>query len=87
MFAYPLVGQLFFFVGRFWGFLGDFYEKSSKRCARQSLVTLRVWATPATFPLDIWVILWYTCNTGMFYSRKVRVILQRSVRAPWISMR
>ena len=39
MFAYPPMGLLIPLVGKFWGFSGDFYEKSPEW----------VWAKPTTF--------------------------------------
>ena len=53
MFAHPPEGQLFFFVEKFWGFIGDFYKKSPMQVRTES-ATFPVWAKPTTLePRDL----------------------------------
>ena len=54
MFARPPFGMLFFFVGKFLGFLNPFSQKGFKRSTRQSLVTSQVRTESATLePRDL----------------------------------
>ena len=72
MIAHPLIGQLFFFVGKFLEFLKPFFQKGFKRSTRQSLVTLQVRTESATFPRDLLRVC-YFLHMCLFFKKRIEM--------------